>query len=72
MMVSTMTTGNVGRFTASTRGGGISEQDGREGQRSGDQVGRGRERDQGSQGSSRGNKANGGGGGVLDFATLIA
>ncbi|GJY13113.1 retrovirus-related pol polyprotein from transposon TNT 1-94 [Tanacetum coccineum] len=37
-----MTTGNVGRFTASTRGGGISEQDGREGQRSGDQVGRGR------------------------------
>ncbi|GJU76538.1 retrovirus-related pol polyprotein from transposon TNT 1-94 [Tanacetum coccineum] len=38
-MVSTMTTRNVGRRTAATRGGGTSEQDGREGERSGDQVG---------------------------------
>ncbi|GKA25227.1 hypothetical protein Tco_0711336 [Tanacetum coccineum] len=37
-MVSTMTTCNVGRRTAVTRGGGTSEQDGREGERSGDQV----------------------------------
>ncbi|GJV73415.1 hypothetical protein Tco_1493410 [Tanacetum coccineum] len=38
-MVSTMTTRNVGRRTAATRGGGTSEQDDREGERSGDQVG---------------------------------
>ncbi|GJV96131.1 reverse transcriptase domain-containing protein [Tanacetum coccineum] len=52
-----------------------SEQDGREGERSGDQARNGRggqESDQGSQGSSRGNGANGGGGGVPDFATIIA
>ncbi|GKB95829.1 reverse transcriptase domain-containing protein [Tanacetum coccineum] len=95
-MVSTMTTRNVGRCTSATRGGGTSVQDGREGERSGDQVGSGRgrqeggrggqgssrgsqrdgrdgqESDQGSQGSSRGNEANRGGGGVPDFATLIA
>ncbi|GJU89045.1 hypothetical protein Tco_1301468 [Tanacetum coccineum] len=74
-MVSTMTTRNAGRRTATTRGRGISEQDDREGERSGDQVGSGRdgqESDQGSQGSSQGNEANGGGGGVPDFATLIA
>ncbi|GKD02768.1 hypothetical protein Tco_1177742 [Tanacetum coccineum] len=81
-MVSTMTTHNVGRRTAITRGGGISEQDGREGERFGDQVGSGRgsqgdgrdgqESNHGRQGSSRGNRANGGGGGVLDFATFIA
>ncbi|GKF27260.1 hypothetical protein Tco_0083154, partial [Tanacetum coccineum] len=66
-MVSTMTTRNAGRRTAATRGGGTSEQDGREGERSGDQTRNGRggqESDQGSQGSSRGNGANGGGGGV--------
>ncbi|GJV79709.1 putative reverse transcriptase domain-containing protein [Tanacetum coccineum] len=66
-MVSTMTTRNAGRYTAATRGRGTSELDGREGERSRDQVGSGR----GSQGSSRGNRANGGGGGVLDFATII-
>ncbi|GKE10116.1 reverse transcriptase domain-containing protein [Tanacetum coccineum] len=74
-MVSTMTTRNAGRRTAATRGGGTSEQDGREGERSGDQARNGRggqESDQGSQGSSRGNGANGGGGGVPDFATIIA
>ncbi|GKE09442.1 hypothetical protein Tco_1412993, partial [Tanacetum coccineum] len=49
-MVSTMTTHNVGRHTAVTRGGGTSEQDGREGERFGDQVGSGR----GSQGGGRG------------------
>ncbi|GKB12001.1 hypothetical protein Tco_0845924, partial [Tanacetum coccineum] len=62
--------------------------DGREGERLGDQARSGRngqgsgrgsqgggqngqESDQGSQGSSRGNRANGGGG-VPDFATIIA
>ncbi|GKD33525.1 hypothetical protein Tco_1249034, partial [Tanacetum coccineum] len=87
-MVSTMTTRNAGRRTAATRGEGTSEQDGREGDRSGDQVGRGKggqsgrgsqgggqdsqESDQGSQGCSRGNGANRGGGGVPNFATIIA
>ncbi|GJS31777.1 reverse transcriptase domain-containing protein [Tanacetum coccineum] len=87
-MVSTMITHNAGRRTTATRGGGTSEQDGREGERSGDQAGSGRngqgsgrgsqgggqngqESDQGSQGSSQGNGANGGGG-VPDFATIIA
>ncbi|GKD23689.1 hypothetical protein Tco_1225392 [Tanacetum coccineum] len=37
-MVSTMTTRNAGRRTAATRGGGTSEQDGREGERSGDTL----------------------------------
>ncbi|GKB33819.1 hypothetical protein Tco_0873220 [Tanacetum coccineum] len=60
-MVSTMTTRNVGRRTSATRGGWTSKRDGREGERSGDQVG-----------SDRGNRANGGGGGVPDFATIIA
>ncbi|GJZ37286.1 hypothetical protein Tco_0583477 [Tanacetum coccineum] len=64
-MVSTMTTRNAGRCTVATRGGGTSEQDGREG---GGQNGQ--ESDQGSQGSSQGNGANGGGG-VPDFATII-
>ncbi|GKD63106.1 putative reverse transcriptase domain-containing protein, partial [Tanacetum coccineum] len=85
IMVSIMITRNAGRRTATTRGGGTSEQDGREGERSGDQAGSGRngrggqgcgqngqESDQGSQGSSRDNRANGGGGGVPDFATIIA
>ncbi|GKD24346.1 hypothetical protein Tco_1230560 [Tanacetum coccineum] len=67
-MVSTMTTRNAGRRTATTRGGGTSEQDGREGKRSRDQVGSDRD----SQGGGKGNGANGGGGGVPDFATLIA
>ncbi|GKE20949.1 hypothetical protein Tco_1432461 [Tanacetum coccineum] len=40
-MVSTMTTRNVGRRIAATRGGETSEQDGREGKRSGDQAGSG-------------------------------
>nr|GEU61057.1 putative reverse transcriptase domain-containing protein [Tanacetum cinerariifolium] len=44
-----MTTRNAGRRTTATRGGGASEQDGREGERSGDQVGSGR----GSQGGGR-------------------
>ncbi|GKA47915.1 putative ribonuclease H-like domain-containing protein [Tanacetum coccineum] len=61
IMVSTMTTANAGRRTAATRGRGTSKQNGREG-----------ESDQGSHGSSRGNSVNGGGGGVPDFATLIA
>ncbi|GJZ12908.1 hypothetical protein Tco_0548138 [Tanacetum coccineum] len=82
---------------------GTSEQDGREGERSGDRARSGRggqgsgrgsqeggkggqgsgrgsqgggrdgqESDQGSQGSSQDNGANGGGGGVPDFATVIA
>ncbi|GKF99456.1 hypothetical protein Tco_0298239, partial [Tanacetum coccineum] len=42
IMVSTMTTRNASRCTAATRGGGISEQDGREGERLGDQAGSGR------------------------------
>ncbi|GJU22310.1 hypothetical protein Tco_1155652 [Tanacetum coccineum] len=62
-MVSTMTTRNASRHTAATRGGGTSEQDDREG---------GQESDQGSQGSSRANGANEGGGGLPDFATIIA
>ncbi|GKD96713.1 hypothetical protein Tco_1380610, partial [Tanacetum coccineum] len=41
-MVSTMTTRNAGQHTAATGGGGTSEQDGREGERFGDQVGSGR------------------------------
>nr|GEX28918.1 reverse transcriptase domain-containing protein [Tanacetum cinerariifolium] len=49
IMVSTMTTRNAGRHTAATRGGGTSEQDGRGGERSGDQAGNGR----GSKGSGR-------------------
>ncbi|GJS37082.1 hypothetical protein Tco_0535464 [Tanacetum coccineum] len=62
--------------------GGTSEHDGREGERSRDQAGSGRngqgsgqngqESNQDSQGSSQGNGANGGGGGVPDFATIIA
>ncbi|GJX16294.1 hypothetical protein Tco_0217126 [Tanacetum coccineum] len=88
-MVSTMTTRNASRHTAATRGGGTSEQDDREGERSGDQARSGRngqgssrgiqgggqggqESDQGSQGSSRANGANEGGGGLPDFATIIA
>ncbi|GJT53431.1 reverse transcriptase domain-containing protein [Tanacetum coccineum] len=80
-MVSTMMTHKACRRTTATRGGGRSEQDGREGERSGGQVsGRGSQRggqdvqesDQGSQGSSQGNGANRGGGGVPDFATIIA
>ncbi|GJX06904.1 putative reverse transcriptase domain-containing protein [Tanacetum coccineum] len=61
-MVSTITTNNAGRCTTTTRNGGTSKQDGREGERSEDQAGSGR----GGQGSSRG------GGGVPDFATIIA
>ncbi|GJR86341.1 hypothetical protein Tco_0210352 [Tanacetum coccineum] len=41
-MVSKMKTQNAGRCTATTRGGGISEQTGREGERYGDQEGGGR------------------------------
>ncbi|GJV35268.1 putative reverse transcriptase domain-containing protein [Tanacetum coccineum] len=68
-MVSTMTTPNVGRRTAATRGRGTSKQNGREGERSGDQAGSGR----GSQGGGRGVLGSGrGGGGVPDFTTLIA
>nr|GEV81245.1 reverse transcriptase domain-containing protein [Tanacetum cinerariifolium] len=67
IMVSTMKTRNAGRRTVVTRGGRTSEQDGREG------GGRdGQESYQGSQGSSQGNGANEGGGGVPDFVTLIA
>ncbi|GKA07819.1 hypothetical protein Tco_0687043 [Tanacetum coccineum] len=40
-MVSTMTTANAGRRTAATRGRGTSKQNGREGERSGDQAGSG-------------------------------
>ncbi|GJX14901.1 hypothetical protein Tco_0206659 [Tanacetum coccineum] len=54
-MVSTMTTRNVGRCTAATRGGGTSKQDSREGERSGDQVRSGR----GGQGSGRGSQGGG-------------
>nr|GEU46227.1 retrovirus-related Pol polyprotein from transposon 17.6 [Tanacetum cinerariifolium] len=78
-----MTTCNVGRRTAATRGKRTSKQDGREDERSGrggQRSGRGSQgggrvgqgSDQGSQGSSRGNGANEGGGGVPDFATIIA
>ncbi|GJY18668.1 hypothetical protein Tco_0390159 [Tanacetum coccineum] len=64
-MVSTMTTRNAGRRTAATRGRGISEQDGREGERSGDQArnGRGSQGDgRGGQGSGRGSQGGGRGG----------
>ncbi|GKC62696.1 hypothetical protein Tco_1095294 [Tanacetum coccineum] len=73
-MLSTMTTRNVGRHTAATRGGGTSEQDGREGSGRGSQGGGqgGQESDQGGQGSSQGNRANGGGGGVPNLDTIIA
>ncbi|GJS39994.1 reverse transcriptase domain-containing protein [Tanacetum coccineum] len=84
-MVLIMITRNAGQCTATTQGGWTSEQDGREGERSGDQAGSGRngrggqgcgqngqESDQGSQGSSQDNGENGGGGGVPDFATIIA
>ncbi|GJT75920.1 putative reverse transcriptase domain-containing protein [Tanacetum coccineum] len=54
-MVLTMTTRNAGRRTVATRGGGTSEQDGREGERSSDQVGSGR----GSQGGGRGGQGSG-------------
>ncbi|GKD50487.1 reverse transcriptase domain-containing protein [Tanacetum coccineum] len=57
-MVSTMTTHNAGRRTALTQGEGASEQDGREGERSGDQVRNGR----GVQGSGRGSQGDGRGG----------
>ncbi|GJX49381.1 putative reverse transcriptase domain-containing protein [Tanacetum coccineum] len=56
-MVSTMITRNAGRRTAATRGRETSEQDGREGERSGDQAGSGRN----GQGSGR----------VSDFAAII-
>ncbi|GKA12033.1 reverse transcriptase domain-containing protein [Tanacetum coccineum] len=70
-MVSTMITRNAGRRTAVIRGGGTREQDGREGESQG--GGRdGQESDQGSQESRRCNEANGGGGGVPEFATIIA
>ncbi|GJR93559.1 hypothetical protein Tco_0265733 [Tanacetum coccineum] len=103
IVVLTMITRNAGRRTISTRGVRTSEQDGREGERTGDQARSGRggqgsgrgsqggsrggqgsgqgrkggcrggqESDHGSQGSSRGNGANRGGGGVPDFATIIA
>ncbi|GKC86828.1 hypothetical protein Tco_1147477 [Tanacetum coccineum] len=49
-MASTMTTRNAGRRTAATRGGGTSEQDGKECERTDDQVGNGRN----GQGSGRG------------------
>ncbi|GKF14268.1 hypothetical protein Tco_0055730, partial [Tanacetum coccineum] len=65
-MVSTMTTRNVGRRIAATRG---SYRNGRDSQGGGQN---GQESDQGSQGSSRDNGVNGGGGGVPDFATIIA
>ncbi|GJY74841.1 hypothetical protein Tco_0479272 [Tanacetum coccineum] len=55
-MVSIMTTCNAGRRTAATRGGGTCEQDGQEGERSGNQARGGR----GGQVSGRG------GGGVPD------
>ncbi|GKA54565.1 hypothetical protein Tco_0753514 [Tanacetum coccineum] len=54
-MVSTMTTHNAGRCTAITRGGGTSEQNDQEGERSRDQA---RSR-QGSQGGGRGSQGNG-------------
>ncbi|GJR46782.1 reverse transcriptase domain-containing protein [Tanacetum coccineum] len=57
IMVSTMTTRNAGRRTTATQGGGTSEQDGREAERTQDQAGSGKN----SQGSCR----------VPDFATII-
>ncbi|GJZ25580.1 putative reverse transcriptase domain-containing protein [Tanacetum coccineum] len=57
-MVSTMTTHNAGRRTAATLGGGISEQDGRKGKRTGGQAGSGR----GGQGSGRGSQGSSRGG----------
>ncbi|GJU60808.1 putative reverse transcriptase domain-containing protein [Tanacetum coccineum] len=72
IMVSTMTTSNVGRCTAIIRGRGTREQDGREGERFGDQEGIGR----GGQGSGRGSQGGGkggqGSGQVPEFATIIA
>ncbi|GJV72998.1 reverse transcriptase domain-containing protein [Tanacetum coccineum] len=69
-MVSTMTTRNVGRRIAATRGSCRNGQgSGRDSQGGGQN---GQESDQGSQGSSRDNGANGGSGGVPDFATIIA
>ncbi|GJZ32462.1 hypothetical protein Tco_0577898 [Tanacetum coccineum] len=61
-MVLTMITRNAGRRTAATRGGGISEQDGREGEKSRDQAGSGRNGQgsgQGSQGSGQGSQGGG-------------
>ncbi|GJV64210.1 reverse transcriptase domain-containing protein [Tanacetum coccineum] len=49
IMVSIMITCNAGRRTDATRGGGTSEQDGREGERTGDQARSGK----GGQGSGR-------------------
>ncbi|GKC60182.1 hypothetical protein Tco_1087780 [Tanacetum coccineum] len=49
-MVSTMTTPNVGRRTAATRGRGTSKQNGQEGERSGDQAGSGRGSQEGGRG----------------------
>ncbi|GJW57258.1 retrotransposon protein, putative, ty3-gypsy subclass [Tanacetum coccineum] len=54
-MGSTMTTRNVGRHTAATRGGGTSEQDGQKGERSEDRVGSGR----GIQGGGKGGQGSG-------------
>ncbi|GJS08886.1 hypothetical protein Tco_0365682 [Tanacetum coccineum] len=79
-MAITMTTLNVGRRTATTRGGSISEQNGQGGERTRDQAGRGGGQivEQGSQGSERkglpkeSRRANGGSGEVPDFATIIA
>ncbi|GJV68579.1 reverse transcriptase domain-containing protein [Tanacetum coccineum] len=73
-MAITMTTRNVGRHTATTRGGSISEQNGQGGERTRDQASRGGGQIvvQGSQGGDRGNRANGGSGEVPDFATIIA
>ncbi|GJU71244.1 putative reverse transcriptase domain-containing protein [Tanacetum coccineum] len=61
-MVSTMTTRNAGSCRNGQGSGRDSQGGGQNGQES----------DQGSQGSSRDNGANGGGGGVPDFATIIA
>nr|GEU36290.1 hypothetical protein [Tanacetum cinerariifolium] len=48
-----MTTHNVGRRTAATRGRGTSEQDGQDGERLGDQAGSGRGGQRSSQGDGR-------------------
>ncbi|GJR47221.1 reverse transcriptase domain-containing protein [Tanacetum coccineum] len=60
-MAITMTTRNVGRRTATTRGGRISEQNGQGGERTRDQTGRGGGQivEQGSQGSDRGGQRSG-------------
>ncbi|GJR15335.1 hypothetical protein Tco_0208923 [Tanacetum coccineum] len=57
-MVSNMTTHNAGRRTVTTRGGGTSEPDGREGEGTGDQIGSGRN----GQGSGRSSQRGGQGG----------